>query len=204
MANVNAPFGLRPVRFLSGAPYNGQCNFYFATGASGVIGPGDPVKLAGSANTSEIKGYQAGTLPTVALASGGTGNEILGVCVGVLADTRDSLIYRETSTDRVIMVADDPQIIYQCQEDGASTAFAAVDVSQFVCLASATGSTVTGQSAWTLATGTAPNTTAAFQLILLRLSAIPNNAIGQYGVWDVMINNHQLANIADAGRFTPA
>lgn len=204
MANVNAPFGLRPVRYLSGAPWNGQVQYYFATGASGVIGPGDPVKLAGSANTSEIKGFQAGTLPTVALASAGTGNEILGVCVGVLADTRDSLIYRETSTDRVIMVVDDPQVIFQCQEDGASTAFAATDVSQFVCLASGTGSTVTGQSAWTLATGTAPNTTAGFQLMLMRLSAIPNNAIGQYAVWDVMINNHQLANIADGGRFTPA
>mgnify|MGYP001561150541 CR=1 FL=1 len=29
MANVNAPFGLRPECYASGAPYNGSVNLYF-------------------------------------------------------------------------------------------------------------------------------------------------------------------------------
>jgi len=203
MANVNAPFGLRPVRFLSGAPYNGQVNFYFATGASGVIAPGDPVIAAGAANTSEINGFQAGALPTVGIASDGSGDPITGVCVAVLPVTRDSLIYRETSTDRVIVVANDPQLIFQVQEDAGGTALAGTDVGQLVVLKVGTADTNTGRSTWTIDTATAPNTTAGFQCILQRLAPLPNNAIGTYAVWEVMINNHQLANIADAGRFTP-
>ncbi len=202
MANTNAPFGLRPVRSLNGAPWNGLVNYYFATGATGVIAPGDPVIMAGSANTADVQGYPAGTLPTCTVALDGAGDPILGVCVSVLPITRDSLPYRETSTDRIIAVADDPQLIFQCQEDAGGTPLAAVDVGQFVVFKVGTASTVTGRSAWTIDTATAPNTTATFQAMLLRLAPIPNNAIGQYGVWEVLINNHQFANIGDAGRFT--
>lgn len=202
MANNNAPFGLRPVRFLSGAPYNGQVNYYFATGATGVIAPGDPVIAAGAANTTEINGFQPGSLPTCTVALDGTGDPITGVCVAVLPVTRDSLIYRETSTDRVILVADDPQLIFEVQEDAGGTALAGADVGQFVCLKVGTANTNTGRSTWTIDTATSPATTAAFQCILQRLAPLPNNAIGTYGVWEVVINNHQLANIADGGRFT--
>lgn len=203
MANVNQPFGLRPVRFLSGAPYNGQVNYYFATGATGVIALGDPVIASGAANTSEINGFQAGSLPTCQIALAGTTNEITGVCVAVLPVTRDSLTYRETSTDRVIAVADDPQLIFQCQENTGGTALAGTDVGQFVVLAAGTASTVTGRSAWVINTATTPAGTVGFQLLLYRLAPLPNNAIGANAVWEVMINDHQLANTADAGRFTP-
>lgn len=203
MANINAPFGLRPVRTLNGAPWNGQVNYYFATGASGAICIGDPVRAAGAANTSDFGGFQAGTLPTVAVATAGTTNEITGVCVGVLPVSRDSTPYRENSTDRVIMVADDPQLIFQVQEDASGTALAGTDVGQFVCFGSGTGSTVTSRSVWTILTSTAPAATVGFQAMLIRLAPLPNNAIGTYAVWEVMINDHQLANVADAGRMTP-
>jgi hypothetical protein len=36
----------------------------------------------------------------------------------------------------------------------------------------------------------------------MRLYSNPDNEIGTYGVWEVMINNHQLANVSDGGRFT--
>lgn len=202
MANNNAPFGLRPVRSLNGAPYNGAVNYYFATGATGVIAPGDPVKAAGAANTSTFGGFDAGMLPTCAVATGGTTNAITGVCVAVLPVTRDSLPYRETSTDRIIAVADDPQLIFQVQENAGGTAFAGTDIGQFVCLASGTASTVTSRSSWVVDSGTAPASTAGFQLMLWRLANIPGNAIGAYAVWEVLINNHQLANIANTGRLT--
>lgn len=203
MANVNAPFGLRPVRYASGAPYNGACNAYFATGATGVIALGDPVVMAGAANTTEVQGYAPGTLPTVTVALDGDGDPKLGVCVGVLPSTSSSLTYRETSTDRVILVADDPNLIFQVQCDGAGTAWAGTDSGSYGSLLVGTANTFTGRSAWTADTTDVPdNNDPSNELLIIRLAPLPNNAIGQYAIWEVMINNHQLANVADGGRFT--
>lgn len=203
MANINAPYGLRPARYASGAPYNGACNLYFATGATGAIYIGDPVVGAGSANTAEVQGHAAGTLPTVTVAADGDGDPILGVCVGVLAVTRDSTIYREDSTDRIIMVADDPNLVFTGQCDTAGTDWAATDVMAFANMLVGTGSTVTGLSGWTLDTTDGPDTAdVSNQLRIMRLAPFPNNAIGEFAQWEVMINNHMLANVGDAGRFT--
>jgi hypothetical protein len=200
MANVNAPFGLRPVRYASGQPYTGACNKYFATGATGAIRIGDPVIMAGSANTAVVQGHAPGTLPTVTVALDGSGDPITGVCVGVLPVTADSLPYRVTSTDRIILVADNPDIIFQVQSDAGGTALAAADIGQFAVLKA--GTTALLISDWTIDTSVSPATTAGFQLQLIRFSALPNNEIGTYAVMDVTINNHQFANIADGGRFT--
>lgn len=203
MPNVNAPFGLRPVRYASGAPYNGACNLYFATGATGAIFLGDPVIAAGSANTTQVQGYAPGTLPTCTVALDGDGDPITGVCVGVLPVTQDSTIHRVTSTDRIIMVADDPNLIFEGQCDGASTAWAATDTGAYANLLVGTGSTATGRSAWTLDTTDGPDPAdPSNQLLIVRLAPLPRNEIGQYAIWEVMINNHQLANVGDAGRFT--
>jgi hypothetical protein len=162
LANVNAPFGLRPVRYVDGRPYNGAVEYYFATGATGVIRPGDPVVEAGSANTAEFQGYAPGTLPTCTVALDGSGDPITGACVAVLPVTRDSLIYRETSTDRIIAVARGADLIFEVQADAGGTALAATDVGQFAVLKAAT--TATLRSDWTLDTSVTPATTAAFQV----------------------------------------
>lgn len=201
MANPNAPFGLRPVRYASGAPYNGACNSYFATGATGVIAIGDPVTAAGSANTSAFGGVQAGVLPTCTIAADGTDDVLIGVCVGVQLVTRDSTIYRENSTDRLIQVADDPNLIFQVQQD-AGGPIAATDVGLFANLKAGTASTITGLSSWVIDGSATPASTVGFQLRLERLAPIPGNAIGDYAIWEVRINNHVLGNITDAGRFT--
>jgi len=203
MANVNAPYGLRPWRYASGAPYNGAFNSYFATGATGAIYVGDPVVMAGSANTSEVQGHPAGTLPTVTVAADGDGDPILGVCIGVLPVTRDSTSYRVDSTDRVILVADDPNLIFIGQTNADSTAWAATDVGSYANMKAGSGSTVTGLSGWTLDTTDGPdNADPSNQLLVVRLAPIQKNEIGAYSQWEVMINNHQLANVGDAGRFT--
>jgi hypothetical protein len=44
MANSNAPTGLTPVRYASGAPYNGAANVYFVPASdSTALYIGDPV-----------------------------------------------------------------------------------------------------------------------------------------------------------------
>lgn len=199
MANVNAPFGLRPVRHYSGAPYNGSFRHYFATGATGVIAIGDPVIINGTSNTAEVQGFPAGTLSGVQIALDGSGDPITGVCVGVMPVTHESTKHREDSTDRVIMVADDPELVFWCQQNNGG-AIATTDVGLNVVLAPGTHSL--GRSTWVIAAATAPASTAAFQLHLEGLANIPGNAVGDYAIWEVSINNHQRANVGDAGRFT--
>ena len=201
MANTNAPFGLRPIRYVDGRPYNGAVEYYFATGATGVIRPGDPVVDAGSANTTEIQGYAPGTLPTCTIALDGAGDPIVGVCVAVLPVTRDSLIYRETSTDRIILVARGHDLIFEAQCDAGGTALAAADVGQLVVLKAGTTSTL--RSDWVVDTAVAPNTTATFQAKLMGFGKGVKNEIGAYAVVELLLNNHTLGNITDAGRSTP-
>lgn len=200
MANTNAPFGLRPVRYVDGRAYNGAVSLYFATGATGVIRPGDPVVEAGSANTAAVQDHAAGTLPTCTIALPGSGDPITGACVAVLPVTRDSLIYREDSTDRIIAVARGADLIFEVQADAGGTALAATDIGLLAVLAAGTTSTL--RSDWVLDTAVAPTTTAGFQVKLMGFGKGVKNEIGAYAVVEVLINNHTLANIADGGRLT--
>jgi hypothetical protein len=204
LANVNAPFGLRPVRYLDGRPYNGAVEPYLATGATGVIRPGDPIVEAGSANTSEVQGWAPGTLPTCTVSLDGDGDPITGVCVSVLPVTRDSTVYRENSTDRIIMVARGPDLVFEVQANAGGTALAATDVGLHANLKAAT--TATLRSDWTLDTtaggGVAPANDPSMQLKILGFGKSPRNEIGANAVVEVLINNHTLANVDDGGRST--
>jgi hypothetical protein len=205
MANVDAPFGLRPVRYRSGAPYQGQSNAYFATGATGIIAPGDPVTLTGSANTTRFGSYDPGFLQQVSLATGGDTNPLVGVCVGVGAVTADSLQYRADSTDRIIYVADEPDLVFQVQadDDADSTDWSATETGLFANLVSGVASTVYGQSIWELDGSDNPDSDYSNQVYLLGLARIPGNVFGPFSIWEVLINLHQLTPgaISDAGRF---
>lgn len=201
MANVNAPFGLRPVRYVDGRPYNGAVSYFLATGATGVIRPGDPVVDAGSANTSEVQGWAPGTLPTCTVGLDGAGDPMIGACVSVIPVTRDSTVYRENSTDRIIAVAVGYDLIYECQADASGTALAATDVGQNVVLKA--GTTATLRSDWTVDTSVTPASTVTYQFRLMGFGKGPKNEIGAYSVVELLPNNHTLANVTDAGRSTP-
>jgi hypothetical protein len=54
------------------------------------------------------------------VARAATGDVMVGVCTGVLPVTRDSTVYRAASTQRVIMVCDDPQVLFEVQESPAA------------------------------------------------------------------------------------
>ncbi len=75
MANVNKPAGLSPVQYLNGAPWNGGGRVYCIpnTDDSNAYAIGDPVVLAGSADANGV--------PTITLATGGTGSSVLGPIV---------------------------------------------------------------------------------------------------------------------------
>lgn len=150
MAYADASFGFIPVRHRNGAPYNGAANPYWVDSADATaLFIGDPVIIDGTSNTSglDIPGmghFPAGTLPGVTRATAGAGNRVTGVVVGVGADNRDSTVHRVASTERVVWVADDPDLVFQVQVDGALATTAVGAGSQIVFTHA--GSTSTARS----------------------------------------------------------
>jgi hypothetical protein len=194
MANVDKPFGFRPVRYKNGAPWNGQATPYFvASGDGTALFLGDPVVSNGNSNTTLIgRGHEPGTLVSVIRATAGDANPILGVVVGVEPETRDSLVYRAASTARVVLVADDPNLIFHAQDDAAGTPGAGNAFTNANLKFTHSGSTVTGISGAEI-DGAGFAADQSFQLLVLGLARLPNNEVASdNAVWEVMINTHQF------------
>lgn len=162
MANANVAFGLKPVRYASGAPYNGATNVYFVPASdSTALFIGDPVIIAGSADP-------ATGAATITRATAGSAGRITGVVQGFVPTP--SIVangYRLASTACYVLVADDPNLLFEIQEDAAGGALALNAVGLNADLASGTGSTVTKRSGFQLDTSTAADT-ATLQLRIER------------------------------------
>lgn len=180
MANLDTPFGLRPVRHRNGAPYNGAVEpmYILSTYNSGGMFVGDPVvKVASGSNTSKITApgvgsFKPGTLPAIQLAAVTDGTYASGVIVGFAANP-DSLgtTYNPTSTERVALVCTDPDVIYEIQADGDLTETMVGLNATFIKTHS--GSTSTGRSGVELDTGTT-TAPAADASLMLRIVGMVN------------------------------
>lgn len=192
MANTNAPFGLRPVRYLNGALWNGQVQRYLvpATDSTAMF-IGDPVTLAGDAGASGsyVNGIYTAGMPTVSI--GIAGSAIVGAIVGfeVNPSALDA-IHRAASIARVALVADDPNIVFHMQEANSGTAFTSAEVSLNANFVSGTGSTITGYSSYVVDNSTEA-TTATLNLRLMRLAPIETNDYGVAAIWEVLLMAHQ-------------
>lgn len=186
MANANSPRGLWPVRHRNGAPYNGAVTRYHVPASdSTALYLGDPVIIAGSADANGVA--------TVTRATAAGGAYILGVVVGVEPESRDTPVYRAASTAAYVYVADDPDLVFEVQEDAVGGALAAADVGLNADLVAGTGSTATGYSGFQLDTSTKA-TTNTLQLRILGFVQRPNNEIGANAKVLVSINLHALRN----------
>lgn len=195
MANTDAPFGLRPIRHKSGAPYNGACKAYFVTGSNSALFIGDPVIKAGSSNSTAINGHLPGSLPTVVKATAGDGNAITGVIVGFETTDRSDTPYRVDATDRVVLVADDPDLVFVVQDDGGGALdHDAVGLNANLIFTTA-GNTATGISGVELDGGTTdgPAADASNQLTIQRLHPVVGNELADFAIWEVTINQHTEA-----------
>ena len=192
MANADSPFGLRPVRYLSGAPYNGAANKYYipSTDTDTAVYIGSVVKLTGGADADGIP---------VVTGNVSTGNPVVGVVVGVVPVTADSLIYRANSTSRYVMVADDPNLVFEVQEDAAGGALAATAAGGTAQLTGFTsGSTTTGLSAIEIDSSNLSETSDTDDDVRI-ISAVqrPDNEVGSANSkWLVRLNVHQYVNAA--------
>lgn len=189
MANVNSPHGLNPVRYLSGAPYGGAANVYTipASDSTAAVGIGDLVLDLGTSTTNAD-----GTI-TKDVKVAATTDVITGVVVAVLPDTRDSLVYRANSTLRRVLVADDPNLLFEVQEISGGTALTANDIGLNCSFSIGSPSTVTGRSGTVLDNGTeATDNTLAAKIV--GFYAVPDNAVGDSCRWLVRLNRHRYVN----------
>lgn len=188
MANVNSPHGFNPVRYLSGAPYNGAANIYSTTTGDGTaIGIGDPVLDLGTSTT-----WPDGTI-TKDVKIAATTDVLTGFVVGVIPDTRDSLIYRAASTVRRLLVADDPNLIFEGQETTGGTPLTANDIGLNVSMAIGSPSTTTGKSGATIDNSTEA-TSNTLALKLFGFYPVVDNAVGDSCRWLVRINRHRYVD----------
>lgn len=184
MANVSRINGARPVRYLNGAPWTGKVKRYYvpSTDATALF-VGDFVKSAGSADADGV--------PTVAQAA--AGNTLLGVVVGIEPNPNNlSAVYRAASTAAYVYVADDPNIVYEIQEDSVGGAMNATNVGNNGDIVVGSGNTSTGASAMQLdSSDVIATTTSTAQLRVIRLASRVDNEIGTYAKWEVLINEHE-------------
>lgn len=192
MANVSRGHGFVPVKHLSGAPYNGQANIYeIAVGDGTATMVGDLVKLSSQAATSIYATVERnGT--TGSVASG----LVVGVIVGFIVDPTvlNTPQYRAASTKRFALVADDPFLIFECQEDSVGGSLALDQVGLNIAFMATAGSTSTGLSGMLVDSSTAANTST----LPLRFVGYRNSPDNVAGISDtvskvlVMIQNHQF------------
>lgn len=193
MPNPDAPFGFRPMRYRSGAPYNGAVNpYYIGTGDGTALFLGDPVMFAADSNaTFEGDGrHQPGSLPVVTRATADNPNRTVGVVCGVEWLTRDSLVYRPASTEAIIYVADDPELVFWVQDDGGSTpASTNVGLNANIIYTHA-GDPAYGRSRAEI-NGATFAATRAFQTHIISAARLPNNSPAEdFCIWEVTLNNH--------------
>lgn len=188
MANADAARGLSPVMYLGGACYTGGANRYYVPSTdSTAIYIGGLVKLAGSADSDGV--------PTVT-GNVATGDAVVGVVTGVEIVTQDSTIYREASVARYVYVADDPNLLFEVQEDSGGAALAATAVGNVADLTGFTsGSTATGLSAIEIDSSTATASGDGTQdVVIVRLARKADNEIGTNANWLVRLNNHAFVD----------
>lgn len=195
MAAVSRIDGFSPVKFITGAPYNGGGTWYFipATDATNYF-VGDVVKLAGD-------GRVATGLQTIARHTGGATEAAVGVIVGFpktgvgdaqnipAVDNLNLSLYRPASQASYALVADDPTLVFEVQTSGGT--LAATQFGLNLGITATAGNTFTGSSGMTADLATAA-TTATLPLKLIGNPNRPDNQIGDaFTRVYVMINNHQ-------------
>jgi hypothetical protein len=189
MANPDTPRGLRPVGYVGGAPYNGAATVYSVAAGDGTrIGIGDPVTTAGVGTGQTING-----VTSIDVVRAASGDVITGVVVGVVPTTSTSTTYRAASTQRQLLVADDPNLVFEIQEVSGGTALTANDIGLNADFVVADCSTTTGYSNVELNNGTEAGTN-TLDLKIVGFVNAPNNAIGEHAKWLVRINRHRHVN----------
>jgi hypothetical protein len=203
MANINKPAGLTPVRYLNGADWTGQGNWYYIDGTTdtNVYAVGDVVTLV--AGLDAQSGLQTVSLATagatavgVILAVGSSTSLTTSMRGGPVVDPTNLNLVTAPATktkNYFALVADDPNIVFMAQEVSGGTQLTKTATSKnvnFIYAAPATGVAVSG----TMINNVGVAVTATLNLKLLGLAQLYDNGIyntyGAYAKWLCLLNNH--------------
>lgn len=210
MANTSRINGFKPVKHLTGAPYNGQANIYEVPAGEAVpVFVGDLVKLSDSAGTSGLPAVES----LVGASSQVTSGAIVGAVVGIINTKMDPLdgsmtagsisldtpVYRPASTKQYVLVADSPDLIFEAEADAAVPA-ASVGLNVGVGASAHTTPLLTGASPMYVYSTTAPATTSTLPLQIVGVVKRADNEMNAaYNKIQVRINTHAYGNVGVAG-----
>lgn len=196
MANVNQPKGFVPSRYQNASSYNGASNLYCIPSTDGsMFSVGDAVKsvAGGDANgipnvqkatgTDAVRGVIVGVLPA------GMNNPSL---VGVNLDLTQQNIPATKTKAYYVLVADDPDLLFEVMDDGLS-ALTATSCNKNASFTVANPTSPAQNSASVLATGTV-GTVNTLNLKLIGLVQRPGNVYGANALWLVKWNLHEFAS----------
>jgi len=194
MANTNKPFGLAPVRSISGTWSQQTTRYYIYSSDT------DPYYI-GDAVISAAQGDANGT-PGIAKATGA--QTLRGVVVGVEpADQLGvSLVGSALSLENTyvpatkakayyVYVVDDPGVVFKIQGDATATNQVATNSNKNFSLTIANGASAQSSSGTVLSSSTL-NTNNTLNMKAMGLLQVPGNAYGAYAIWQCKINLHEL------------
>ena len=189
MANDTNYWGLRPVKHLGGAPWNGvteKCYIHSGYGTAMYIG--DCVMVSDEADHADATGMHT----SVERAGVANASIIYGVITSFDDHVDCSKVYNPASTERYVNVVSDPTVIFHIRGNGIDTPTSATPFLNAI-MVRGTASTITGLSGIGLDEGTDdPAVDLSNPLIILRAANLPDNTLGDNTIWEVMINTHQL------------
>jgi len=191
MANVDKAFGLRPLGNLSASGSQKQYGYEIADNQAGAIYQGDLVTLK--------DGYILQFDPSSHTAAVGVFNGCNYIDPTTGKPTWSNYYPGSVNITQgkiVAEVLDDPNQLFIIQNDGTSTA---ADYGKNADIVIGTGSTTTGVSANVLDTSSIA-TTAALNLKIVGLWDVPANAVGEFAVVVVKINEHLYGSAGVAGQ----
>lgn len=183
--NVDRPNGFRPVGTLAGGDWTASIREYTMDATHDAIFIGDLVHFDADGYPDQ---YDAGD------------TQVFGVCVGVevnpgLNTKTEHPGYLDTNIAGKILVATDPLLLMEVQEDGVSTPLTLADVNLNIEIIDGGGSTTTGISGMEINSDTA-NTTNTLPLRIVGLVNRPDNQLASVDStkpnarWLVTFANH--------------
>lgn len=196
MANPNIARGLIPVKYRTGQPYMGSHRIFYVPASYGTaLFVGDPVIIVTDA--SDANGVQV-----VQRASAGATNYISGIMLGAafggdppIPVKYNDARYHLANTAGYVMVADDPELLFEAQEDGGGGVMTVGAVGRNVDLIAGNGVAATGYSGWMLDSNTLGTGNTLQTRIVEAVQRADNDPTSAYAKWLVAINLHSARNL---------
>jgi len=197
MPNQNAPKGFSPVKYLNGATWDGAVNMYYIAAAdANQFNPGDAVKSVALSDANGVPGVTkaAGTDPLRGVIVGCLVAPPYGQSlIGTTLDLAVQNIPATKTKAYYVLVVDDPNVLFEIQDNGASV-IAATSMSKNFSFTVA-NPTAPGQNSASVLNNASVGTVATLNLRLMGAVQRDDNDPSLINAkWLVKINLHELGN----------